>query len=467
MRESKYARLRKVAFPSIGLPKEPRPELPARVFTSRLRRVRERMEERALDVLLIYGDREHCGTLSWLTNYDPRFEEALLVVFPTGLPVLLVGNEGMVYSRIARLPVERCLYQAFSLLGQPREKVRPLAEVLESLGFGACARAGVAGWKYFTGREVSSPDTALDVPDFIAQSIRRAVRGRNVTNETEMFMHPGHGLRMTFEPAQIADFEWIATYNSHCLWEGLRGLRPGLTEMQAFANMRFPGLPLGCYPVCSGGAHFRRTFLASPTSAVIRRGDPFFMTFSLAGSNTCRFGWIARDAGDLPAKARDYVERTAIPYFTALKAWYETLRVGATGHALHHAVWDRLTPLGFRLALNIGHQTGMDEWTHSFVADQSPQRVRSGQYWQADFFATLAGPHVGAFAEDGVAVADPALRRRLARDFPKAWARIQKRRAFMARELGIRLAEEILPLSNFPATVMPYLLAPEMCLSHR
>ncbi len=138
MPETQYARLRKVVLPSIGLPKEPRPEVPARVFASRLRRVRERMEERALDVLLVYGDREHFGTLSWLTNYDPRFEEALLVVFPSGVPVLLVGNEGMVYSHIARLPVERCLYQAFSLLGQPREKVRPLAEVLDGLGLGAC-----------------------------------------------------------------------------------------------------------------------------------------------------------------------------------------------------------------------------------------------------------------------------------------------------------------------------------------
>ena len=40
---------------------------------------------------------------------------------------MFVGNEGWSYSNIVKLPVERKLHQTFSLLGQPREKVKPLA----------------------------------------------------------------------------------------------------------------------------------------------------------------------------------------------------------------------------------------------------------------------------------------------------------------------------------------------------
>src|SRR5215212_9847713 len=155
------AQLRSVRFPRIGAPREPRPELSPRVFESRLRRLRSRMKERELDALVVYGDREHFANLHYLTNYDPRFEEALLVVRPTGTPVLLVGNEGMSYSQIARLKVERRLYQSFSLLGQPREKVRPLADLLREAGLSGCRSVGAAGWKSFSRDEFADEERVM------------------------------------------------------------------------------------------------------------------------------------------------------------------------------------------------------------------------------------------------------------------------------------------------------------------
>jgi hypothetical protein len=41
------------------------------------------------------------------------------------------------------------------------------------------------------------------------------------------------------------------------------------------------------------------------------------------------------------------------------------------------------------------------------------------------------------------------------------WARIGARRAFMAGQLGLRLADEVLPLSNTPAWYPPFWLTPE------
>jgi hypothetical protein len=44
------------------------------------------------------------------------------------------------------------------------------------------------------------------------------------------------------------------------------------------------------------------------------------------------------------------------------------------------------------------------------------------------------------------------------------WGRIQARRQFMAGQLGIRLNDAVLPLSNIPGWLPPYALAPGQVL---
>ncbi|MEE9308961.1 MAG: hypothetical protein V3V57_15690, partial [Spirochaetia bacterium] len=67
-------------------------------------------------------------------------------------------------------------------------------------------------------------------------------------------------------------------------------------------------------------------------------------------------------------------------------------------------------------------------------------------------------------AEDGIALADKALRNEIVREFPSCWTRIQNRRAFLEEQLGIHPDEALLPLSNLQARVMPCLLSPEYAL---
>ena len=86
------------------------------------------------DWVLIYGDREHNANLIYLTGFDPRFEEALLVLGPRDRRVLLVGNEGIVHASIAGLPLEILLCQPFSLMAQPRGESAPLASQLAAIG---------------------------------------------------------------------------------------------------------------------------------------------------------------------------------------------------------------------------------------------------------------------------------------------------------------------------------------------
>lgn len=66
--------------------------------------------------------------------------------------------------------------------------------------------------------------------------------------------------------------------------------------------------------------------------------------------------------------------------------------------------------------------------------------------------------------EDGIALADEALRAEIAQKFPEMWQRIQARRQFMEKVIGIKLKPEVLPFSNIPAYLPPYMLSPQLVL---
>jgi hypothetical protein len=67
--------------------------------------------------------------------------------------------------------------------------------------------------------------------------------------------------------------------------------------------------------------------------------------------------------------------------------------------------------------------------------------------------------------EDAVVFADAGLRAELAQKYPEAHARIERRRRFMADELGVPLKEAILPLSSTPLYLPPFWLRPDHVLT--
>ena len=66
--------------------------------------------------------------------------------------------------------------------------------------------------------------------------------------------------------------------------------------------------------------------------------------------------------------------------------------------------------------------------------------------------------------EDGVALADASLRSAFAAGYPDAWRRIEARRRFMTEVLGLTLHPDVLPLSNIPAYLPPFLLRPDRAM---
>jgi hypothetical protein len=435
------------------------PVIPRRTYEARIEAALARAKELGLDGLAVYGDREHAANIAFLAGYDPRFEETLLVLFPGQVPQLFVGNEGWGYAEICGGPYERVLYQSFSLPAQPRDRSPALTDLLADAGIGTGQRLGVIGWKPFGAGDHGLAPEALDVPSFIADALRRLVGpGGRVTNAADILMSPADGLRSDNDADQLALFEFAATFTSQGLRNVLERIEPGMTELAAARLMGMNGLPHSCHPMLTVG---RRAFygLPSPSLDVVNRGDPVTMAYGVHGALNARAGFMVEDASELPADIRDYVERLVAPYFAAVVSWYEAIGLGVPGGTLWKAIHDVIGDPFFGVSLNPGHLIHVDEWMHSPVFSGSDIPMRSGMAIQVDVIPATGSPYFTTNIEDGIALADAALREDLAARYPEAWTRIERRRAFMTEVLGIRLKPEVLPFSNIPAFLPPFWLA--------
>jgi len=457
MSEPLTPRLAEVELPQFGMP-DAMPEIPPAIHAARLERLRERMERAGLERLLVYADREHSANLAYLSGFDPRFEEALLVVGPTGEPAILAGNECFGMAGAAPLPMRRMLFQDFSLPSQPRDRSRPLRDLLAAEGVQRGARVGLVGWKTYG-------DPALtDLPSYLVDRVRDLAGAGRVTNATGLLIDADDGMRVTNEPEQLAQFEWASCQTSQGVRNLLGGLETGMTEREAVALLGWNGWPLSCHLMLTAGS--RATLgLLSPGDRPIERGDRFTTAFGIWGALTCRAGFVVEEATELPAPIRDYVDRLVGPYFAAIAEWYRTIRIGVTGGELHDIIARRLGDPFFGIFLNPGHQLHLDEWVNSPIWAGSPIELRSGMAFQVDVIPATGTEYFTTNIEDGIALADATLRASLEERFPEAWRRIVRRRAFMAEQLGIELHPDVLPLSNLAGHLPPFLLRPDRAMT--
>ena len=450
--------LKTVALPAFGEPTV-MPKIPRATYEARIGALVERGFAAGLDGFAVYGDREHAANVAYLSGYDPRFEETLLVIVPGREPSLLVGNEGWGYAELCDGPYQRILYQTFSLPAQPRDRSDALPDILAACGLKTGQRIGAIGWKPFGAGDAGFGGATLDLPSFIADTLRALAGDKGaVANAANLLMNPADGLRAINEADQLACFEFAATFSSQGLRNVLSGIEPGMTELQAAKLMGMNGLPLCCHPMLSAGK--RAAYgLPSPSLDIIKRGDPVTMAYGIHGALNARAGFLVESAAELPQAIGDYVEKLVAPYFTAVVDWYETIGIGVAGGALWEAVHERIGDPFFGVSLNPGHLIHIDEWMHSPVFSGSDITLKSGMALQVDIIPATGGAYFTTNIEDGIALADQALREEIAARYPEAWGRIEARRAFMMDVLGIRLKPEVLPFSNIPAFLPPFWLS--------
>ena len=448
--------LKSIPLPALPAPSAP-PSVPAHEYEQRLNTL---FENAHCDWVLVYADREHAANLAFLTHFDPRFEEALLLL-SHDKHVLILGNECMGYISQAKPTLDFVLCQSLSLMGQPRGDAPRLDAVLRNLGLGVDQRVGVVGWKYL---EATEDDDAGDgnapafVPAYILRHVQRVVGDGVLIDITHLLMHPTHGLKSHNSAAQIAAFEWSAMQASNAVQRVVRGARPGQTEMEAAAQLfQHPGLPYACHPMLnSAGPDAPVIGLRSPMTRMLNYGDGMSCAVGYWGSLCARAGLLRAQPDE------SFMQQVVTPYYKAIATWWGALRIGISGDAMNSAVMNALAGASWKPALNPGHLVSIDEWTHSPIRPGSTEQLASGMALQCDIIPAPMPNGWALNCEDTVALADANLRADLAINFPDVWARIQARRIWMRDVLGLILAEETLPLSNAPACLAPFWLAADL-----
>ncbi len=162
--------------------------------------------------------------------------------------------------------------------------------------------------------------------------------------------------------------------------------------------------------------------MLSPSDRVLGAGDPFTTAFGIWGALTCRAGFLVADAGELPEGIRDYVERLVAPYFERGRGVVRDAARGPARWRPPGVIDERLGDPFFGIFLNPGHLLHLDEWVASPVSAGSTTELRSGMALQVDIIPATGTAWFTTNIEDGLALADEALREELAELDPGAWA---------------------------------------------
>lgn len=429
-------------------------------LAARKAQVLARMRERGLETLVVYADKEHGGNFEYLTGFIPRFEEALLVLHADGEAVLVLGNENLKLAAHARLSNRVIHAPWFSLPNQPMGNQKTLPQLLQDAGISAGKPTGLAGWKLFGDAGM------FDQPAFIVDAIRQAVGGDTpLVNATGIFISPADGVRTRNSANELAHYEYGANLASTAVLTALNAIAPGKREKQIGALLAADGQANNVVMIAATGERFADAWLY-PGDKVIQRGDKFSLTTSFKGGLSSRAAYVVEGADELPEGVADYLDVVAIPYFRAVVAWLEHLRPGVTGGEMYQLIEQVLPKAQHRWHLNPGHLVADEEWLCSPIFPGSTIPLASGMLLQIDIIPSHPG-YAGASIEDTVALADEALRAQLAAEYPQLWARVQARRAYIEREIGIRLPQAVLPFSNTVGYLRPWLLDQQRALTCR
>jgi len=434
------------------------PVLPGHLFEARMTLLQSRMESEALDVLLVYADREHSANLAWCTGFDPRFEEALLVLTRGGHRTLCVGNECI--NVLSELPVhaEIRLCQDFSLMGQDRSTSWDLAPLLKEAGVAKGMRCGFAGWK-------TLGEGRLEVPSYIVE-LTTSISDNKPVNANDLFMSPRDGLRIVNEPEQLAAFEYAASQTSGSVLRILRALEPGASCAKLSDHFLSGGLPHSCHPMLACGKAIPNG-MASPNNTRLAEGDFLTCAFGVWGALNCRAGLAVASPDALQSDQRGRDTWAVIEnYLAVVKAWYAALRVGVPAGEVWAAADAARDDSLFTFCVNPGHYIHLDEWVSSPFCNGSDIPLPSGCALQADVIPVSKVPGISINMEDGLILADANLRKELDEKIPAMFKRMQARRRFMIDTLGYELSDDVLPVGNMPGAYFPCLLDTRYVVRH-
>lgn len=408
--------------------------------------------------IVVYGDREHFSNMFYFTGYDPRFEEALLILKRGEKPVIVVGNEGMGYTEKISYDIKKVLFQSFGLMGQPNEDSPSMTKIFKEEIGTENVFVGLVGWKHYKEELFGLENCVTDVPNYIVESLVAVVGKDAIRNAVDLLADNEYGLRHHVSAKEIVQFELQGTKISRGTYNALKNMKSGMTEIEVSELLEIDGEPTCTHANINFGDRNVSLGLNSPVySQKLELGVPAGVGYGMRGSLIHKSGMYIRNAEDLPEDRKHYIDEVAKPYFSSVASWYEMMKIGTTYGEVYDMVDRELGLAKYNVILNPGHLIHTDEWSNSPFVKGNKVKIHSGTMLQCDYTVFLTDPFIPCHIEDGLAIGNEALQKKIKIISPSCYERIMARKKFMKEVLNINLPDEVLPLSDLPGVCFPYM----------
>ena len=437
---------------------EESPVLTAEDYSKRIADMWAMPQSDDCDAIVVYGDREHYSNVYYYTGYDVRWEETLLILVRNQKPVLIVGNEGIGYTKGLVSDLDIKMYQTFSLMGQPNdERSKTLSAYFAESGIKKGTRIGLIGWKAYRDDLFADSELLTDIPYYIVRTLAGLAGIENLHNATDILADCEYGQKHNVSAKEIIQFDLAGTKISRGIYNCIKNAKPGMTGRELAQFVGFDGQPGNMYPDIKIGQDVFKGVCGTQPLEKLAYGMHFSAGYGLRGSLVHHLGIYARSSADYPKDFDKYLEDFLKPYFASIVHWYEMMQIGTECGDIYQMLADELGMEKFNISLNPGHLTHTDEWTNSPFFAGSKIKLSSGMAFQCDYTVKFQSPLVKAHIEDGLVLADENLREEIKKLSPTCWSRIEARQKFIRNILNINLPAEVLPLSDLSCICFPYM----------
>jgi len=239
--------------------------IPATDFADRIARLKGRMLEEKLDIIITFGDEAEPQYVRYFSDYWPSFETAGVFIPRKGNPCLLIGPESATFSRAwSKLPDIRRLkeYRESSEPEYPGEILETFPDLFRQvIDGGSFRRIGIVGYPL-----MPAPIHA-SIAEAAKQFSCEIVRAENLVIE----------MKRIKSEREIGLMRRAARMSEEAFARLLPIMKPGMTEIQvvgaAHKLIRDLGAECEAYPMwCSSGPNTVQA-ISRPTHRRIERGE--------------------------------------------------------------------------------------------------------------------------------------------------------------------------------------------------
>ena len=363
-------------------------KIPPSEYGDRIKNIQGILNERDIDVLVVFGSDSEPQNLLYLSNYWPQFETASVVVPRQGKPALVIGPEAKTFARDYSV-IEKIFqvieHRESSEPNYPGVKLDTYKEIFDFvLNDAEVKRIGISGMAIIELPVYEAIVNSIESAEFIkADDIMINLRMKKTRNEVELLKQSSEIALKAFEA-------------------GLDSIRPGMEEVEVSGfvvgeMLRNKAEGMAYAPYILSGKRTNQA-ISRASHRVILKNEPIQFSFG------CRYGNYASSIGrplcigKMPRKYRELVKIG----ITAQELVIASLKPGIKAREVFAKYWDFLVKNKYNDFFLYGpcHGTGIMECEHPFLESDSDYFLEKDMAFQVDLF--LGNDEFGLRFEDGV-----------------------------------------------------------------